>query len=178
VADVGFRMHRLSRLEERLVNAALERRLAGSPLAKALQSAQDSLQATRSVAELAEEEVTTPRPGQAVAQIASGLRFVAGLLTKTDIPITVTARFELAMTAVLADADGDVAPVKFHALETAARQAEAALVAKVAELETALAAEREKLADSVLVGDDADARLPRPPPQPALAGARRPTSAT
>jgi hypothetical protein len=63
VADVGFRMHRLSRLKERMVNAALERRLAESPLAKALQDAQEALQATRSVAVLA-EEVKTARAGK------------------------------------------------------------------------------------------------------------------
>jgi hypothetical protein len=52
-----------------------------------------------------------------------------------------------------------VAPERFQALGLAARQAEAVLVAKVGEVETGIAAEREKLADSVLFGDDTDAQL-------------------
>lgn len=79
VADVGWRMGRLSRLEERMVNASLEKRLAESIPVRALQTAQEALQAIRSVAALA-EEVITPRPSESVARIATGLTFVVTLL--------------------------------------------------------------------------------------------------
>jgi hypothetical protein len=158
VADVGWRMGRLSRLEERLVNAALERRLAESVPSKALVTAQEALQAIRSVAVLA-EEVKTPRPAEHVAQIASGLRFVAAILGKVEVPVIVVATFEQAVTVLTAASYTDVEPAAFETLGRAARHAEAALVDEIARLKTEIEAERERLADSVLLGDDADAQL-------------------
>jgi hypothetical protein len=151
-------MGRLSRLEERLVNAALERRLAESGPAKGLQTAQEALQAIRSVAVLA-EEVSTPRPSEGVARIASGLRFVAELLGKVEIPMVVIAAFEQAVTLLTAASYTDVEPAAFETLARAARHAEAALVEKIGELKCEIEAERERLADTVLLGDDEDARL-------------------
>lgn len=158
VADVGWRMGRLSRLEERMVNASLEKRLAESIPVRALQTAQEALQAIRSVAALA-EEVITPRPSESVARIATGLTFVVTLLGKTEIPVVIVAAFEQAVTYLTAASYTDVEPEVFQTLGKAARHAEAALVEKIAELETAITAERERLADSVLLGDDADAQL-------------------
>jgi hypothetical protein len=158
VADVGWRMGRLSRLEERLVNTALERRLAESAPVKARQTAQEALQAVRSVAVLA-EEVSTPRPSESVGRIASGLRFVSELLGKTDIPVIVVATFAQAVTLLTAASYQDVEPEVFQTLGRAARHAEAALVEKIGELKSEIEAERERLADSVLLGDDEDARL-------------------
>jgi hypothetical protein len=158
VADVGWRMGRLSRLEERLVNAALERRLAESGPVKARQTAQEALQAIRSVAVLA-EEVKTPRPAEGVARIASGLKFVSELLGKVEVPVVVVAAFEQAVIVLTAAAYTDVEPAAFETLGRAARHAEAALVEKIGELKSEIEAERERLADSVLLGDDADARL-------------------
>jgi hypothetical protein len=158
VADVGWRMGRLSRLEERMVNAALERRLAESVPAKALHTAQEALQAIRSVAVLA-EEVSTPRPAEHVAQIASGLRFVAELLGKVQVPVIVVATFEQAVTLLTAASYQDVEAEIFQTLGRAARHAEAALVDEIARLKSEIEAERERLADTVLLGDDADAQL-------------------
>lgn len=158
VADVGWRMGRLSRLEERLVNASLEKRLAESAPAKARQIAQEALQAIRSVVVLA-EEVTTPRHSESVARIATGLRFVSELLGKTEVPVVIVAAFDQAVTVLVAESYTDVEPEGFQTLATAARYAEQALVDKIAELEVEVVAERERLADSVLLGDDADAQL-------------------
>jgi hypothetical protein len=158
VADVGWRMGRLSRLEERLVNSALEKKLAESGPVKARQTAQEALQAIQSVAVLA-EEVTTPRPSESVARIATGLRFVSELLGKTEIPVVVVAAFEQSVTYLTAASYTDVEPEVFQTLGKAARHAEAALVTKIGELEIEITAERERLADNVLLGDDADAQL-------------------
>lgn len=158
VGDVGWRMGRLQQLEERLVNAALEKKVAESAPAKALQGAREALQAVQSVAMLA-EEVTTPRPSEAVAQLATGLKFVAGMIGAVEIPLVMTAAFEQATTALLAHAYTDVPPEAFRSLGRAARCAETAVKDKIADLEKAVAAEREKLADLVLLGDDADAKL-------------------
>jgi hypothetical protein len=158
VADVGWRMGRLSRLEERLVNSALERKLAESAPVKALQLAKDALQAVRSVAVLA-EEVTTPRPSESVARIATGLTFVVTLLGKAEVPVVVVVAFEQAVTYLTAASYTDVEPEVFQTLGKAARHAEAALVEKIGELEEAITAERERLADSLLLGDDADAQV-------------------
>lgn len=158
VGDVAWRMRRLQRLEERLVNDALERRVAESAPAKALHAAREALQAVQAAAVLA-EEVTTPRPSDAVAKIAVGLKFVTGLLGKIEIPIVVTAAFEQAVTALLAYTYADVPSEAFQSLGRAARCAEAAVKDKVKETAAAVATEREKLADVVLLGEDADAKL-------------------
>jgi hypothetical protein len=158
VADVGWRMGRLSRLEERLVNAALERKLAESAPVKARQTAQEALQAVRSVVVLA-EEVTTPRAPESVARIGTGLRFVSELLGKTEVPVVIVAAFDHSVTVLVAESYTDVEPQSFQTLAKAARYAEQALVEKIAELEVEVVAERERLADSVLLGDDADAQL-------------------
>jgi hypothetical protein len=158
VGDVAWRMRRLQRLEERLVNAALERKVAESAPAKALQVAQEALQAVQSAAVLA-EEVTTPRPSEAVAQIATGLKFVVTMLDRVEIPIVVTAAFQQAVTTLLAYSYTEVPPEAFQRLGRAARYAVAAVNEKLKELEAAVAVEREKLADLVLLGDDADAKL-------------------
>lgn len=157
-ADVAWRMGRLSRLEERLVNSALEKKLAESAPVKARQTAQETLQAVRSVVVLA-EEVTTPRASESVAKIATGLRFVSELLGKTEIPMVIVAAFDQAVTVLVAESYKDVEPQSFQTLAKAARYAEQALVEKIAELETEVVAERERLADCVLLGDDADAQL-------------------
>jgi hypothetical protein len=158
VADVGWRMGRLSRLEERMVNSALEKRLAESVPAKGLQSVREGLQAVRSVAVLA-EEVKTSRPAEGAARIASGLKFVSELLGNTEIPMIVVATFEQAVTLLTAASYQDVEPEVFQTLGRAARHAEGSLVEEIGRLQAALAAERERLADSVLLGDDADAQL-------------------
>jgi predicted ATPase len=103
--------------------------------------------------------VKAPRPAESVAKIASGLRFVSELLGKTEIPVIVVATFEQAVTLLTAASFEDVEPEVFQTLGRAARHAEAALVEEIAKLQAALAAERERLADSVLLGDDADAQV-------------------
>lgn len=158
VGDVAWRMRRLQRLEERLVNAALERKVADSAPVKARQTALEALQAVQAAAALA-EEVRTATPSDAVAKIATGLKFVVTMLDKVQIPIVITASVEQAVTTLLAYSYTDVPAEAFQAFGRAARYAEAAVNDKMKEIEVAVAAEREKLADLVLLGDDGDAKL-------------------
>jgi hypothetical protein len=103
--------------------------------------------------------VRTPRPAEGVARIASGLRFVSELLVNVEIPVVVGAAFEQAVTVLTAASYTDVEPAAFETLARAARYAEAALAEKIGELKSEIETERERLADSVLLGDDEDARL-------------------
>jgi len=153
VADMGFRLDRLARVEERLVNAALEARVAASEPAKALQTAKEALQGVQGLAALA-EGVADP-----VARLLPGMRQVAKLVGEVDLPVGPVAALDTAITHLVIENAISVEPAGFQALGRAAREAEAALHARVAALETALEAEREKLADLVVLGDGEDVKL-------------------
>jgi hypothetical protein len=157
VADVGFRLERLARMEERLANRALETRLGDSGAAKALRTAREALQGLQGLAALA-EGVARPVDATAVEKLVPGMRFVAKLLDETDAPVGVCAVLEGAITA-LADAADEVAPELFARVALAARRAETVLAQMVPELETAVETERARLADEVLLGDGEDAKL-------------------
>lgn len=119
--------------------------------------AREALQGIQGLAALA-DGVACAVDASSVEKLVPGMRFVAKLLDETDAPVGVCAVLERAITA-LADAEGEVAPKLFAELATAARNAEAMLVAKVPELEQAVEAERARLADEVLMGDGEDAKL-------------------
>lgn len=159
IADVAFRYDRLARLEVKLANANLDRKVSESAPAKAKMPVQDALDGVRGLAALC-EEVTSPRHVHAVASIRPAIQRVAALVNEADVPVGVTAVLERAVTGLSSeDYVVEVPAVAFHELAVAARAAEAALVDRLAALEKEIDAERQQLADEALLGDDEQMRV-------------------
>jgi hypothetical protein len=158
VADTGFRLDRLARVEERMVNATLEARLASSEPAKALQTAKEALQGVQGLAALA-EGVAGPVDADPVARLLPGMRLVAKLVGEVDLPVGPVAALDAAIDHLIIETALSVEPAGFQALATAARELEAVVQARVTALVTAVEAERERLADLVVLGDGEDVKL-------------------
>lgn len=159
IADVAFRYDRLARLEVKLANANLDLKVSESSPAKAKKIVQDALEGVRGLAALC-EGVTSPRHVHAVASIRPAIERVAALVDEADVPVGVTAGLSRAVAGLSRDDYVvEVPAVAFHELAVAARPAEAALVERLAALEQDLEAERERLADEALLGDDEQMRL-------------------
>jgi hypothetical protein len=158
IGDLAFRQVRLSRMEELVINDALERRLKETATAKALGLVQEALAGAGGVAALA-EHVTAEVDAVDVGRLLPGLRSVAALISRCGLPSTVMAELELAIDQLVADSIADVAPAAFQRLGRASRRVEAAAVSQVGELEKALEAERERLASAVLLGGGPESAL-------------------
>lgn len=158
VADTGFRLDRLARVEERMVNAALESRLASSEPAKALHVTQEAHQGVQGLAALA-EGVAGPVDAAPVARLLPGIRLVAKLVGEADLPVGPVAALDAAIDHLVIETAIEVEPAGFLALAMAAREVEAVLQARVAALTAAVEAERERLADLVVLGDGEDMRV-------------------
>jgi hypothetical protein len=158
VADTGFRLDRLARVEERMVNAALEARLASSEPSKALQTAQEALQGVQGLAALA-EGVAGPVDAAPVARLLPGMRLVAKLVGEVDLPVGPVAALDAAIDHLVIETAIDVELAGFEVLATAAREVEAVLQARVAAFTAAVESERERLADLVVLGDGEDMRV-------------------
>jgi hypothetical protein len=158
VADVNFRMDRLARMEERLVNSALEKKLAESVPARAMSAARAGLEGIQGLASLAEHMTDTTDSNQ-MAKLLPGMRSIAGMVTQVDLPTQVLAQLDSAIDALVFDIIIEIGVEAFQGLARAARGVEAALVAKITELETAVDAERERLADDVLLGEGPETAL-------------------
>lgn len=158
VADTGFRLDRLARVEERMVNAALEARLASSEPAKALQAAKEALQGVEGLAALA-EGVAGPVEAAPVARLLPGMRLVAKLVGEVDLPVGPVAALDAAIDNLVIETALEVEPAGFQALSLAAREVESVLQAKVGALTAAVEAEREQLADLVVLGEGEDMRV-------------------
>ena len=159
IADTSFRADRLARLEAKIVNASLDAKLAESAPAKALKAARNTLVALQGLTAAA-EAVNQPTH---VAQVAAFLRAVRQVVEAVE-EVGVPA----ANSASLADAVAELDSVKysvtvpaaaFHRLAGAAREAEAVLSERLVELEKGLEAERERLADETLLGDDEQMKM-------------------
>jgi hypothetical protein len=158
VAGTGFRLGRLVRVEERMVNAALETRLASSAPAKDLRAAQEALQGVQGLSALV-EGVAVPVDADPVARLLPGIRLVAELVGEVDLPVGPVAALDAAIEHLVIETAIEVEPAGFLALATAAREVEAVLQARVARLTAAVESER---------GDRAGA-----PGRPGGAGGRR-----
>lgn len=159
IADVAFRYDRLARLEVKLANANLDRKVSESAPAKAKKLGQDALDGVRGLAALC-EEVTSPRHVHAVASIRPAIERAAALVDEADVPVGVTAVLDRAVAGLSAeDYVVEVPAVAFQQVAVAARSAEAALMDRLAALEKELEAERERLADEALLGDDEQMRV-------------------
>jgi hypothetical protein len=158
VADTGFRLDRLARVEERMVNDALEARVASSEPAKALQTAKEAFQGVQGLAALA-EGVAGPVDAAPVSRLLPGMRLVAKLVGEVDLPVGPVAALDSAIDRLVIETAIEVEPAGFQTLATAAREVEAVLQAKVEGLTAAVEAERERLADLVVLGDGEDMRV-------------------
>lgn len=157
IADTAFRMERLDRLAERTYAADLEKRVAESEPAQKLRVADEALQAVRALAALA-KEITTDVHRDRLVAITPALRFVAERVAMVELPFEATRRLVNAMEAVLIDSIADVGVAAFEEVAIASVEVETALGSKVHELEAARDAERERIADSMIIGDEADLR--------------------
>jgi hypothetical protein len=159
MADVAFRYDRLARLEVKLANANLDRKVAESKFGSAKKLAQDALDGVRGLAALC-EDVTSPRHVHAVASIRPAIQRVAALVDQADVPVGVSAVLDRAVAGLSSEDNVvEVPAVAFQQLAVAARSAEAALVDRLAVLDRELEAERERLADEALLGDDEQMRV-------------------
>lgn len=152
VADVDFRMDRLARMEERIVNSALEKRVEASVPARALSAARAALEGIQGLTSLA-EHITDATDTTQVAKLLPGMRSIAGLVSQVDLPASVLGQLDSAIDALVVDSILEVGAGAFQMLAQAARGVETALVAKITELELAVEVERERLADDVLLGE-------------------------
>jgi len=155
VADVNFRMDRLARMEERLVNSALEKKLAESVPARAMSAARAGLEGIQGLASLA-EHVTESTDSNQAARLLPGMRSIAGMIAQVDIPTPVLAQLDSAIDGLVIDTILEIGVEAFQGLARAARGVEAALAAKITELEQTVEVERERLADDVLLGEGAE----------------------
>jgi hypothetical protein len=159
LADVSFRYDRLARMEVRLANANLERKVAESASAKARKVAQDALDGVRGLAVMC-ESVDGPRHVSAVASISPAIRRTAQMVDEADVPVGVSAVLDRAVAGLEhEDFVVEVPATAFHALAAVARATETALVDRIAELGKELDTERERLADEALLGDDEQTKV-------------------
>lgn len=154
LADVAFRYDRLARLEVKLANANLERKLFESGPAKAKRVVQDALDGVRGLAVMC-ESVDSPRHVHAVGSILPAIRRVAELVDEADVSVGVSAVLDRAVAGLAHDDFVvEVPAIAFHELASAARVTEAALAERLVGLGKELEVERERLADEALLGDD------------------------
>jgi hypothetical protein len=90
LADVAFRYDRLARLELKIANASLERKVSESAPAKARKIAEDALAGVRGLAAMC-DAVQGPRHVHAVGSIRPAIRRVAELVDDADVDLAAGA---------------------------------------------------------------------------------------
>jgi hypothetical protein len=155
VADLAFRRTRLDRLEEKLTVAAVEKALAASVPAKTLKMVSEALEGARGLQALA-DGVQVPVPVEAATELLPAMRAVAKLADDADAPISVCARLDAALGALLDEHVAEVEAAAFARLAAAAGELVRALQAAKETAERDLEAEREQLAEGAALGDTKD----------------------
>jgi hypothetical protein len=159
IADTSFRADRLARLEAKIVNASLEAKVAESAPAKALKAAKNTLAALQGLAGMA-EVVNQPTHVAHVATILPAVRQVVAAVEVVGVPAAISASLGRAVAELdSVEYTVEVPASVFHGLATPGREAEAVLVERLAELEKDIEAERERLADETLLGDDEQMKM-------------------
>ena len=158
LADLAFRTDRLARLEEMLVTKAIEAKLKDSAKMKAITAAREANEVVIGLAGVA-YNINAAVEAQAVVNLVPVMRHVILMVTKVELPLALSAALGKAVDELVVDSFQDkVLPESFMEVARACHDIEAALAKKMAELEQHVAAEREHLADEVVLGDDAELR--------------------
>jgi hypothetical protein len=158
LADLDFRQQRISRAEHRLLEEAIDAKVSQSDAYVALMAARNALEGIRGLAVLAETapaNVTDER----VAQILPGMSRIAQLVSAVDLPVAVTAPLGYALELFVLDTVIIATPGAFQNVARAARGIEAALVTRVAELESAVEQQRERIAEVTLCPTGEEAKI-------------------
>ncbi len=154
IADCNFRLRRLQRLEDAHLAASLEAKVKSTGTFKVLNIAQNaSLGMTAMISTIA--DIRTPCTSEYLANLLTPIAAVIEMVIAADLPVAVTVPIEQVHDELKAQAEAELVPPEiftklFHIGGTVVE----ALDVKVAEMEVMLAAERERIADDLLLGDD------------------------
>lgn len=154
VADFNFRLQRLQRLEDRHMTASLESKLRESAVSRMLGIAQNaSLGMSAMVATVG--EIRRAQTGPQMARLLPPIRTVLSMVDAVELPASVTAPLARVHEDLKSRVNAAFTPVEIF-IEFARLGAELAeaLNTKIADLEAKVVAERERIADDLLLGDD------------------------
>lgn len=158
LADLSFRTDRLARLEEKLVTKAIEAKLKDSESMKALTVAREANEVVTGLAGVA-DNINAAVEAQAVVNLVPVMRHVIQMVIRVELPLPLSAALATAVDELVVDSFEDkVLPESFVAVAKACHDVQAALATKLVELDAHVAAERECLADEVVMGDDVELR--------------------
>ncbi len=154
VADLNFRLRRLQRLEDRHLTANLEAKLKGTSVLRVLGIAQNArLGMSAMLATVA--EIRTDCSGKSLATLLPPIAGVLAMVNAAELPVAVTVPMDRLYEVLTAKAPDELVPIEiFTRLAESGGAVVAALDGKVSELEERVGAERERIADELLLGDD------------------------
>ncbi|MBF5043167.1 hypothetical protein FGE12_12280 [Aggregicoccus sp. 17bor-14] len=162
IADVQFRLARLERLEQQQLAAAMERRLGESAVGAELVRAREAHRLVRELIFVV-GGVREDQPGERARALLPLLRVVLQRTEAVELPVAVEHVLGQAIAAFEEATGDELAPLAaWQALYERAHLTQAGLAERLGVLETALEAERVRVADETLLGDDKElARLAR-----------------
>ena len=152
IGDLNYRLRRVQAQEDRHLAAALESKIAASPVAKMLQSARD---ARLGLASLIDNTSATTCSGEELTRLLTPIRAMMRWLGGLDLAPSVTVPLaaiyeELSTQAALDLVEAEV----FQQLAVVVANVIGALDAMVTGLERDLEAAREQIASETTLGDD------------------------
>ena len=154
VADLNFRLRRLQRLEDKHLTASLEIKLKSSGIFRMLEIAHNAnLGMSAMIATAADIKVACS--GEHLSKLLSPIGAVMDMVEAADLPVVVTVPLSNLHEELKAQAGAGLVPVDvFTKLAEVGRAVVEALDSRIAELGTKVVAERERIADDLLLGDD------------------------
>jgi len=108
LADLSFRTDRLARLEEKLVNKAIEAKLKDSDAVKVLKIAKEAIEAVIGLAGVA-DSIKTAIEAQAVLDLVPAMRLVTQIVDKVELPLAVSMPLAKAIEGLMIDSFEDEA---------------------------------------------------------------------
>jgi hypothetical protein len=148
IADTAWRLGRLAELERKRMAANLEELIAASRPGKTLVIAQDTKTGLTEMLGALEDII--PSSVQLPTELAHPINGIISMLALLDLPFDAAAHLREALQRALIGVGG------VGEIVTRAHTVEKALTEKLVELENAVEAERERLAEEMVLGDDQD----------------------
>jgi hypothetical protein len=158
IADIQRRKARLDLLEQRHIEANLEKKLRETDSHRRVETAREAKVGLTALGELA-VGITVATSADRVTALLPAIHRVAELVAKVDLPLAIIQPLDNAVQDLVLEAGGSsVAPDAFAAIGTATEMIIKSIDDKLPDLEAAVQRERERLMTEVLLGDDKQLR--------------------
>ena len=154
VSDISFRQRRLQRLEDRHLAASLELKVQETKAWRQLKAARNALTGLAVMVETV-GKLAADMPAESVKGLVSPIQGVLAMLEPLELAVQLTVPLEDVFEKLRGEAAGAVVSAEvFGVLAEVGGQVVEALKGKIVELEAEIGAERERLADDLLLGED------------------------